>query len=157
MLKIAGEFLEDVINITRWLMWFIVIFQFEAACLLSPPFIFQNDIFLRHYDKGPCRNKLGHSRASVMWNRTQVTLRECEINQTCDDMLKEPTSFPILFPIYLCQPAKFWEYWDGTRRKTIHAQGLFEDKWRVRRTRQPSNWQWPAGWMQMFFPLESTF
>ncbi|XP_073938912.1 E3 ubiquitin-protein ligase RNF144B isoform X1 [Castor canadensis] len=30
-----------------------------------------NDIFLRHYDKGPCRNKLGHSRASVMWNRTQ--------------------------------------------------------------------------------------
>uniref|UniRef100_A0A8C2CJP8 RBR-type E3 ubiquitin transferase n=1 Tax=Cyprinus carpio TaxID=7962 RepID=A0A8C2CJP8_CYPCA len=25
-----------------------------------------------HYDKGPCRNKLGHSRASVMWNRTQV-------------------------------------------------------------------------------------
>ncbi|KAL6462299.1 hypothetical protein MHYP_G00287210 [Metynnis hypsauchen] len=30
------------------------------------------DIFLRHYDKGPCRNKLGHSRASVMWNRTQV-------------------------------------------------------------------------------------
>ncbi|OWK57738.1 E3 ubiquitin-protein ligase RNF144B [Lonchura striata] len=31
-----------------------------------------NDIFLRHYDRGPCRNKLGHSRASVMWNRTQV-------------------------------------------------------------------------------------
>lgn len=30
------------------------------------------DIFLRHYDKGSCRNKLGHSRASVMWNRTQV-------------------------------------------------------------------------------------
>lgn len=30
------------------------------------------DIFLRHYDKGPCRNKLGHSRASLMWNRTQV-------------------------------------------------------------------------------------
>ncbi|KAM4688687.1 E3 ubiquitin-protein ligase RNF144B isoform 1-T3 [Discoglossus pictus] len=30
------------------------------------------DIFLRHYDKGPCRNKLGHSRASVMLNRMQV-------------------------------------------------------------------------------------
>ncbi|KAL2084291.1 hypothetical protein ACEWY4_019809 [Coilia grayii] len=30
------------------------------------------DIFLRHYDKGPCRYKLGHSRASVMWNRVQV-------------------------------------------------------------------------------------
>ncbi|XP_059879553.1 E3 ubiquitin-protein ligase RNF144B isoform X1 [Delphinus delphis] len=36
-----------------------------------------NDIFLRHYDKGPCRNKLGHSRASVMWNRTQV----CEFQE----------------------------------------------------------------------------
>uniref|UniRef100_A0A8C6JE50 E3 ubiquitin-protein ligase RNF144B n=1 Tax=Melopsittacus undulatus TaxID=13146 RepID=A0A8C6JE50_MELUD len=33
-----------------------------------------NDIFLRHYDRGPCRNKLGHSRASVMWNRTQVRI-----------------------------------------------------------------------------------
>lgn len=30
------------------------------------------DIFLRHYDKGPCKYKLGHSRASVMWNRMQV-------------------------------------------------------------------------------------
>ncbi|XP_023684623.1 E3 ubiquitin-protein ligase RNF144B-like [Paramormyrops kingsleyae] len=30
------------------------------------------DIFLRHYDKGPCKYKLGHSRASVIWNRTQV-------------------------------------------------------------------------------------
>ncbi|XP_031432839.1 E3 ubiquitin-protein ligase RNF144B [Clupea harengus] len=30
------------------------------------------DIFLRHYDKGPCRDKLGHSRASVVWNRMQV-------------------------------------------------------------------------------------
>lgn len=32
----------------------------------------QGDIFLRHYDKGPCKYKLGHSRASVMWNRMQV-------------------------------------------------------------------------------------
>ncbi|XP_054638351.1 E3 ubiquitin-protein ligase RNF144B isoform X2 [Dunckerocampus dactyliophorus] len=30
------------------------------------------DIFLRHYDKGPCRNKLGHSRAVLMWDRTKV-------------------------------------------------------------------------------------
>nr|XP_057909120.1 E3 ubiquitin-protein ligase RNF144B [Doryrhamphus excisus] len=30
------------------------------------------DIFLRHYDKGPCRNKLGHSRAMLMWDRTKV-------------------------------------------------------------------------------------
>ncbi|XP_013403772.1 probable E3 ubiquitin-protein ligase RNF144A-A [Lingula anatina] len=32
----------------------------------------QDDFLLRHYDKGPCKNKLGHSRASVMWHRTQV-------------------------------------------------------------------------------------
>lgn len=30
------------------------------------------DIFLIHYSKGECRNKLGHSRASIMWNRIQV-------------------------------------------------------------------------------------
>ncbi|RMX44693.1 hypothetical protein pdam_00012736 [Pocillopora damicornis] len=30
------------------------------------------DIMLRHYDKGPCRNKLGHSRASLFLHRTQV-------------------------------------------------------------------------------------
>ncbi|CAO2604899.1 E3 ubiquitin-protein ligase RNF144A [Lemmus lemmus] len=32
-----------------------------------------DDFLLIHYDKGPCRNKLGHSRASVIWHRTQVT------------------------------------------------------------------------------------
>ncbi|CAL8312799.1 unnamed protein product [Boreogadus saida] len=32
------------------------------------------DALLIHYDKGPCRNKLGHSRASVIWHRTQVRL-----------------------------------------------------------------------------------
>uniref|UniRef100_A0A3B3Q967 RBR-type E3 ubiquitin transferase n=1 Tax=Paramormyrops kingsleyae TaxID=1676925 RepID=A0A3B3Q967_9TELE len=32
----------------------------------------QDDFLLIHYDKGPCRNKLGHSRASVIWHRTQV-------------------------------------------------------------------------------------
>ncbi|XP_015754338.1 PREDICTED: probable E3 ubiquitin-protein ligase RNF144A-A [Acropora digitifera] len=31
-----------------------------------------SDIMLRHYDKGPCRNKLGHSRASLFFHRTQV-------------------------------------------------------------------------------------
>uniref|UniRef100_A0A8D3CAI9 RBR-type E3 ubiquitin transferase n=2 Tax=Scophthalmus maximus TaxID=52904 RepID=A0A8D3CAI9_SCOMX len=33
-----------------------------------------DDFLLIHYDKGPCRNKLGHSRASVIWHRTQVRL-----------------------------------------------------------------------------------
>uniref|UniRef100_UPI0035901D20 E3 ubiquitin-protein ligase RNF144A-like n=1 Tax=Myxine glutinosa TaxID=7769 RepID=UPI0035901D20 len=31
-----------------------------------------DDFLLRHYDQGPCRNKLGHTRASVLWHRTQV-------------------------------------------------------------------------------------
>ncbi|XP_076849270.1 putative E3 ubiquitin-protein ligase RNF144A-B [Brachyhypopomus gauderio] len=31
-----------------------------------------NDVLLIHYDHGPCRKKLGHSRASVIWHRTQV-------------------------------------------------------------------------------------
>jgi hypothetical protein len=35
-------------------------------------FAFQDDFLLRHYDKGPCKNKLGHSRASVVWHRAQV-------------------------------------------------------------------------------------
>lgn len=34
--------------------------------------LFQDDFLLRHYDKGPCKNKLGHTRASVIWHRTQV-------------------------------------------------------------------------------------
>ncbi|XP_048758848.2 E3 ubiquitin-protein ligase RNF144A-like [Ostrea edulis] len=37
-------------------------------CLAS----LDHDFLLRHYDKGPCKNKLGHSRASVIWHRTQV-------------------------------------------------------------------------------------
>lgn len=37
-------------------------------CLTS----LDDDFFLRHYDKGPCKNKLGHSRASVIWHRAQV-------------------------------------------------------------------------------------
>ncbi|VDI16661.1 putative E3 ubiquitin-protein ligase RNF144A-A [Mytilus galloprovincialis] len=37
-------------------------------CLTS----LDDDFLLRHYDKGPCKNKLGHTRASVIWHRTQV-------------------------------------------------------------------------------------
>ncbi|CAG7835930.1 unnamed protein product [Allacma fusca] len=37
-------------------------------CLTS----LDDDFLLRHYDKGPCKNKLGHSRASVVWHRAQV-------------------------------------------------------------------------------------
>lgn len=34
--------------------------------------LIQDDFLLRHYDRGPCKNKLGHSRASVVWHRAQV-------------------------------------------------------------------------------------
>lgn len=37
-------------------------------CLAS----LDDDFLLRHYDKGKCKNRLGHSRASVIWHRTQV-------------------------------------------------------------------------------------
>ncbi|KAL7632401.1 UNVERIFIED_CONTAM: hypothetical protein RMT77_017255 [Armadillidium vulgare] len=39
-------------------------------CLVS----LEDDFLLRHYDKGPCKNKLGHSRASVLWHRAQVII-----------------------------------------------------------------------------------
>lgn len=39
---------------------------------ITPHFSLQDDFLLRHYDKGPCKNKLGHSRASVVWHRAQV-------------------------------------------------------------------------------------
>jgi len=37
-------------------------------CLAS----LDDDFLLRHYDKGQCKNRLGHSRASVIWHRAQV-------------------------------------------------------------------------------------
>ena len=38
-------------------------------CLTS----LDDDFLLRHYDSGDCHGKLGHSRASVIWHRAQVT------------------------------------------------------------------------------------
>jgi len=37
-------------------------------------YFLQNDFMLRHYDKGPCRNMLGHSRAQVYRHRIGVWL-----------------------------------------------------------------------------------
>lgn len=36
-------------------------------------YFFQDDFLLIHYDKGQCRSKLGHSRASLIWHHTQVS------------------------------------------------------------------------------------
>ena len=49
--------------------------KFKFTVIINSNFILlclQDDFLLRHYDKGPCKNKLGHSRASVIWHRTQV-------------------------------------------------------------------------------------
>jgi hypothetical protein len=32
----------------------------------------QGDFLLRHYTQGPCKDKLGHTRAAVVWYRAQV-------------------------------------------------------------------------------------
>ncbi|KAM9552659.1 putative E3 ubiquitin-protein ligase RNF144A-B [Salvelinus alpinus] len=34
----------------------------------------EDDLLLIHYDKGPCKNKLGLSRASVIWHRDTDSL-----------------------------------------------------------------------------------
>uniref|UniRef100_A0A3Q1F0H9 RBR-type E3 ubiquitin transferase n=1 Tax=Acanthochromis polyacanthus TaxID=80966 RepID=A0A3Q1F0H9_9TELE len=47
-----------------------------------------DDFLLIHYDKGPCRNKLGHSRASVIWHRTQV--RAPTSSTVCHTRLSPP-------------------------------------------------------------------
>jgi len=41
--------------------------------------LLQEDILLRHYDRGSCKNKLGHSRASVIWHRVQVCVHWCAL------------------------------------------------------------------------------
>lgn len=57
--------------ITEWKVYKHVL---TVISLFYNFFFFQHDFLLRHYDKGPCKNKLGHSRASVIWHRTQVKL-----------------------------------------------------------------------------------
>lgn len=36
--------------------------------------LLDDDVLLRHFDKGPCKNKLGHSRASLIWHRIRVVV-----------------------------------------------------------------------------------
>lgn len=50
---------------------------FSTQNIINSTFVYccpQSDIMLRHYDKGPCRDKLGHSRASLFLHRTQVNM-----------------------------------------------------------------------------------
>ncbi|XP_022442457.1 E3 ubiquitin-protein ligase RNF144B isoform X4 [Delphinapterus leucas] len=67
-----------------------------------------NDIFLRHYDKGPCRNKLGHSRASVMWNRTQV----CEFQENVL-LFQLPASMESHLATHLKDYASISDQWEA--------------------------------------------
>ncbi|CAL8312056.1 unnamed protein product [Lota lota] len=65
------------------------------------------DILLIHYDKGPCRNKLGHSRASVIWHRTQVV----GMYAGCGVILLAASPFLLLAtPLLFCCP------WNCSRR-----------------------------------------
>jgi hypothetical protein len=50
--------------------WIYILMATLITIFLSN--LLQDDFLLRHYDKGPCKNKLGHSRASVIWHRAQV-------------------------------------------------------------------------------------
>ncbi|XP_067134839.1 probable E3 ubiquitin-protein ligase RNF144A-A isoform X2 [Centruroides vittatus] len=36
--------------------------------------LLDDDVLLRHFDKGPCKNKLGHTRASLIWHRIRVVI-----------------------------------------------------------------------------------
>nr|XP_061805022.1 E3 ubiquitin-protein ligase RNF144B isoform X2 [Nerophis lumbriciformis] len=55
----------------------------------------KGDIFLRHYDKGSCRNKLGHSRAMLMWGRTKDTTSTVSKNNLKCGLVRPQNTFPL--------------------------------------------------------------
>ncbi|XP_030201800.1 probable E3 ubiquitin-protein ligase RNF144A-B [Gadus morhua] len=65
------------------------------------------DVLLIHYDKGPCRNKLGHSRASVIWHRTQVV---CTFAGFGFILLAASPFLLLAAPLFFCCP------WNHSRR-----------------------------------------
>lgn len=149
-------FLEAVVNITRKPLlpprgsgMVISTHLSTQNCMFTKTFLFalQNDIFLRHYDKGPCRNKLGHSRASVMWNRTQVPWpwKKPESNQTKNGFKSSPMHPPHSIA---CIPIPAWEVLGVLSLKLIHEHSLLEEK------AGPQSSQWPGEWRQLLFPSE---
>jgi len=69
-----------------------------------------NDFMLRHYDSGPCRNLLGHSRMSVIWHRTQVVATFLGIGILC--LVNSPF-------ILLCCPCFFiWRHQQNLNSKS---------------------------------------
>jgi hypothetical protein len=70
LLVLFGEFRRELaLPLSRFLIGSNFMTNTRRCLAL---FAFQDDFLLRHYDKGPCKNKLGHSRASVVWHRAQV-------------------------------------------------------------------------------------
>ncbi|XP_024293462.1 probable E3 ubiquitin-protein ligase RNF144A-A isoform X1 [Oncorhynchus tshawytscha] len=55
-----------------------------------------DDFLLIHFDKGPCRNKLGHSRSSVIWHRTQMWVWECQADEPEMKALT-PNNNPVIY------------------------------------------------------------
>uniref|UniRef100_A0A8I5R9Z0 E3 ubiquitin-protein ligase RNF144A n=2 Tax=Cercopithecidae TaxID=9527 RepID=A0A8I5R9Z0_PAPAN len=70
-----------------------------------------DDFLLIHYDKGPCRNKLGHSRASVIWHRTQGLPVRTKLY--CTDSLWSLKLFP--------RPSAFSEQVSDTHPQHTHT------------------------------------
>lgn len=58
------------------IVWHLLRFGYKSKIKFEKKSInfchLKDDFLLRHYDKGRCKDKLGHSRASVIWHRTQV-------------------------------------------------------------------------------------
>lgn len=108
--------------------------------------LLDNDFMLRHYDKGPCRNMLGHSRAQVLRHRLGI------IGLFVAFYLLVVISSPILLlaaPIILC--CKFKECCKKRRELVEHRRRLTaaaearqqlkqqQSVWRVQQQNLPTN------------------
>lgn len=80
----------------------------------------QSDIMLRHYDKGPCRDKLGHSRASLFLHRTQVNIYLLMVRLSCCwqihfyPVIQGPISYNVvvygIFAVNCCSKFSLFQY-----------------------------------------------
>uniref|UniRef100_A0A8C0NI47 E3 ubiquitin-protein ligase RNF144A n=1 Tax=Canis lupus familiaris TaxID=9615 RepID=A0A8C0NI47_CANLF len=86
-----------------------------------------DDFLLIHYDKGPCRNKLGHSRASVIWHRTQVWLFPCVPTPSAPGHTGAPGSSP---EMRAGHPGAHRGRWScGPRRRCGHGRQDWPGSW----------------------------
>ncbi|XP_023054662.1 E3 ubiquitin-protein ligase RNF144A isoform X1 [Piliocolobus tephrosceles] len=67
-----------------------------------------DDFLLIHYDKGPCRNKLGHSRASVIWHRTQGSTLSPSLGRSTPPSRPSSCSSPCGKPFSVSSSPHVW-------------------------------------------------